>query len=43
MDLLSEIEELVPAETSKLERAMEAVRREAEPGDGEQDEPDAGR
>lgn len=30
-DLLSEVEELVPAETSKLERAMEAVRREAEP------------
>jgi CHAD domain-containing protein len=26
-DLLSEIEELVPAETSKLERALEAVRR----------------
>ena len=39
VDLLSEIEELVPAETSKLERAMEAVRREAEPGDGEPDEP----
>ena len=27
-ELLAEIEELVPAETSKLERAMEAVRRE---------------
>ncbi len=27
-DLLSEIEELVPSDTSKLERAMEAVRRE---------------
>ncbi len=27
-ELLSEIEELVPAETSKLERAMDAVRRE---------------
>jgi triphosphatase len=40
VDLLSEIEELVPAETSKLERAMEAVRREAEPGDSEQDEHD---
>jgi CHAD domain-containing protein/adenylate cyclase class IV len=40
VDLLSEIEELVPAETSKLERAMEAVRREAEPGDGEPDEPE---
>ncbi len=48
VDLLSEIEELVPADTSKLERAMEAVRREAEPDDGEadeleQDEPDDGR
>ncbi len=40
VDLLSEIEELVPAETSKLERAMEAVHREAEPGDGEPDEPE---
>ena len=30
-DLLSEIEELIPAETSKLERALEAVRREAAP------------
>ncbi len=40
VDLLSEIEELVPAETSKLERAMEAVRREAEAGDGEPDEPE---
>jgi CHAD domain-containing protein len=28
-DLLSEVEELVPAETSKLERALEAVRHEA--------------
>ncbi len=27
-DMLSEIEELVPSDTSKLERAMEAVRRE---------------
>ena len=48
VDLLSEIEELVPADTSKLERAMAAVRREAEPDDGEadeleQDEPDDGR
>jgi triphosphatase len=43
VDLLSEIEELVPAETSKLERAMEAVRREAEPGDGEPEEPDDGK
>jgi CHAD domain-containing protein/adenylate cyclase class IV len=42
-DLLSEIEELVPAETSKLERAMEAVRREAEPDDAEQDEPEDGK
>jgi CHAD domain-containing protein/adenylate cyclase class IV len=33
-DLLSEIEELVPAETSKLERALEAVRR-AQAGDGD--------
>jgi CHAD domain-containing protein len=42
VDLLSEIEELVPAETSKLERAMEAVRREAEiePGDAEPPESD---
>jgi CHAD domain-containing protein len=38
VDLLSEIEELVPAETSKLERAMEAMRREAEPGEREPDE-----
>jgi CHAD domain-containing protein len=30
VDLLGEIEELVPADTSKLERALEAVRREAE-------------
>jgi CHAD domain-containing protein len=29
-DLLAEIEELVPAETSKLERALEAVRHDAE-------------
>ncbi len=28
VDLLAEIEELVPAETSKLDRALEAVRRE---------------
>ena len=28
VDLLSEVEELVPADTSKLERALEAVRRE---------------
>ncbi|OGO58010.1 MAG: hypothetical protein A2V85_01760 [Chloroflexi bacterium RBG_16_72_14] len=33
-DLLSEIEELVPAETSKLERALEAVRR-AQAGEGD--------
>ena len=38
VDLLSEIEELVPAETSKLERAMDAVRRDAEPGENEPDE-----
>lgn len=31
-DLLSEVEELLPAETSKLERALEALRREATPG-----------
>jgi CHAD domain-containing protein len=42
-DLLSEIEELVPAETSKLERAMEAVRREAEPDDAQQDDPEDGK
>jgi CHAD domain-containing protein len=29
VDLLSEVEELLPAETSKLERALEAVRHEA--------------
>ena len=29
-DLLAEVEELVPAETSKLERALEAVRHDAE-------------
>ena len=29
VDLLAEVEELVPADTSKLERALEAVRREA--------------
>lgn len=34
VDLLSEIEELVPSETSKLERAMEAVRREQGSGPG---------
>lgn len=42
-DLLSDIEELVPAETSKLERALEAVRREAgdvEPGASEAATPD---
>ena len=32
-DLLSEIEELVPADTSKLERALEAVGRVAAPAD----------
>jgi CHAD domain-containing protein len=32
-DLLSEIEELLPAATSKLERAIDAVRREREPAD----------
>ncbi len=31
-DLLGEVEELMPAETSKLERALEALRREAVPG-----------
>ena len=36
--LLADIEELVPAETSKLERAMEAVRREQA---GDADTPDA--
>ena len=35
-DLLSEVEELLPAETSKLERALEALRRE--PAQGESDE-----
>ena len=30
VDLLAEVEELVPAETSKLERALEAVRHDAE-------------
>jgi CHAD domain-containing protein len=41
-ELLSEIEELVPAETSKLERALDAVRREqaAEAEAAETDEPD---
>jgi CHAD domain-containing protein len=34
-DLLSEVEELLPAETSKLERALEALRREPVPGDGD--------
>ena len=39
-DLLAEIEELVPAETSKLERALEAVRREpaADGGAGQPDD-----
>jgi CHAD domain-containing protein len=32
VDLLAEVEELVPAETSKLERALEAVRHDAEAG-----------
>jgi len=45
-DLLAEIEELLPAQTSKLERALEAVRREAAPAehgvlDDEDDEPPA--
>ena len=31
-DMLGEVEELMPAETSKLERALEALRREAAPG-----------
>jgi CHAD domain-containing protein len=36
-DLLSEVEELVPAETSKLERALEALRRdETDEGGAEQ-------
>lgn len=30
VDLLAEVEELLPADTSKLERALEAVRRESE-------------
>lgn len=42
-DLLSEVEELLPAETSKLERALEALRREPAPGEtrdaGEPGEP----
>jgi CHAD domain-containing protein len=33
-DLLSEVEELMPADTSKLERALEALRREPGPGEG---------
>lgn len=33
-DMLSEIEELVPSDTSKLERAMEAVRREQQASTG---------
>jgi CHAD domain-containing protein len=33
-DLLSEVEELMPADTSKLERALEALRRETGPGEG---------
>jgi CHAD domain-containing protein len=43
-DLLAEIEELVPAETSKLERALEAVARRdapAEHGEVDDDEDDA--
>jgi inorganic triphosphatase YgiF len=36
VDLLAEVEELVPADTSKLERALEAVRRDAEAGEPEQ-------
>ncbi|HEY5433596.1 MAG TPA: CHAD domain-containing protein, partial [Candidatus Limnocylindrales bacterium] len=32
-DLLSEVEELMPADTSKLERALEALRRETGPGE----------
>jgi CHAD domain-containing protein len=40
-DLLSEVEELVPADTSKLERALEAIaRREALAEHGETDDPD---
>jgi len=38
---LSEVEELVPADTSKLERALEAIaRREALAEHGETDDPD---
>ncbi len=40
-DLLAEIEELVPAETSKLERAMEAVDRE-QAGDATEGDSEAG-
>ena len=36
VDLLAEVEELVPADTSKLERALEAVRHDAEAGEPEQ-------
>jgi triphosphatase len=40
-DLFSEIEELVPAETSKLERALDALRRD-ETGEGGAEEPAPG-
>ncbi len=36
-DLLSEVEELMPADTSKLERALEALRREPGPGEGDRE------
>jgi triphosphatase len=36
-DLLSEVEELLPADTSKLERALEALRRETGAGEGDHD------
>ncbi len=40
-DLLAEVEELVPADTSKLERALEAIaRREALAEHGETEDPD---
>ena len=41
-DLLSEVEELMPAETSKLERALEAIERELPPGDDDREVEDGG-
>jgi CHAD domain-containing protein len=41
-DLLSDMEELVPSETSKLERALEAMRRHQEHGEDGLDDAEAG-